>query len=56
MKIYIPKPSENWILDRMIGEFKLKTSHQIVDSPEKASIIFLLAMISNSGWPSGGTA
>lgn len=43
MNLFIPSPSENWIIDRIINEYKIHTSHEIVDDIYKCDTILLYA-------------
>jgi len=43
MKVFIPKPGENWVCDTIIGEFEKNTRHDIVYDIKKSDIVFLYA-------------
>ena len=43
MKIYVNEPGENWIIDRVAGEWKRYNSEITTDSAEEAEVIWILA-------------
>jgi len=43
MNLFVNDPAEGWIVDRIRDEFLEFTSHEIVDKPEDADIIWLIA-------------
>ena len=43
MKVFIPKPNEDWINDVTISEFEAKTRHDIVTDPTHADVIWMYA-------------
>ena len=43
LKVFVPKPREDWICDRIIDEFSSVTTHEVVGKPEDADVIFLYA-------------
>ena len=43
LKVFVPKPQEDWIVDRIIDEFKQNTSCQVIENINDCDIIFLYA-------------
>lgn len=43
IKIFIPRPNEDWIVDSIISDFCEHTKHEIVNSITKADVVWLAA-------------
>jgi len=43
MKVYMPKPAEDWICDVVISEFAKHTRHEMVDHSRDSEVIYLWA-------------
>lgn len=43
MRVFVTRPDEDWIVDTVHDEFCANTRHDVVDDPENADVVWLLA-------------